>query len=66
MPFGLTNSPCTFMRSMNEVLKYFIGKFLIVYFDDILVYINTKGVAFERLEYGVEKVTTREVVDKFE
>jgi len=54
MPFGLTNAPTTFQSLMNEVFRDHLKKFILVFFNDILVYSRSLSDHYKHLEIVLE------------
>ena len=59
--FGLTNAPGTFQNIMNNVLKDVIGKFVIVYLDDIVVFSKDQAEHYKHLEVVLQLLREHEL-----
>ncbi|GJW10635.1 putative reverse transcriptase domain-containing protein [Tanacetum coccineum] len=65
MPFGLTNAHAVFMDLMNRVCKPYFDKFVIVFIDDILIYLNSKQEHEEHLKLILDLLKKEELYAKF-
>ncbi|GKB55363.1 putative nucleotidyltransferase, ribonuclease H [Tanacetum coccineum] len=65
MPFGLTNTPAVFMDLMNRVCKPYLDKFVIVFIDDILIYLKNEKEHEEHLKTILELLKKEELYAMF-
>src|SRR6266542_5611627 len=56
MTFGLCNIPATFQRLMNKILRPYIGKFVEVYLDDVIIHSRTKKEHIKHVRAVLQKI----------
>ena len=66
IPFGLTNSPSTFMCLMNNAFNKYLDQFVLIFLDDILIYSKTKEQNQQHLEIVLQTLREHQLYAKFE
>ena len=62
--FGLTNAPSTFQPPMNDVFKPYLRRFVLVFFDDILVFSPTLELHLQHLKTVLELLLQHQLYAK--
>nr|KYP37464.1 Retrovirus-related Pol polyprotein from transposon 17.6 [Cajanus cajan] len=65
MPFGLTNAPSSFQATMNDLFRPYLRKFVLVFFDDILVFSSNLEDHLIHLKSVLELLTTNQFFAKY-
>ena len=65
MSFGLTNAPAAFMSLMNGIFKPYLDLFVIVFIDDILIYLKSRKEHEEHLRIVLEILREKKLYAKF-
>ncbi|KAL0152007.1 hypothetical protein M9458_052725 [Cirrhinus mrigala] len=66
MPFGLVNSPSVFQSFINDVFRDMLGRWVIIYMDDILVYSETMDAHISHVRKVLKRLISHQLYAKAE
>ena len=59
--FGLRNAPAEFARFMSSNLREFLNEFVVVYFDDIIIYSDELESHWEQVKRVLQRLREKEI-----
>lgn len=65
MPFGLSNAPSTFQATMNDVFRPVLRQYVLIFFDDILIYNATPELHYSHLQHVLETLAHHQFYAKY-
>jgi hypothetical protein len=65
MPFGVTNAPAMFMDLMHRIFRLYLDKFVVVFIDNILIYLKRLEEHAAYLKLVLEKLREHKLYTKF-
>ena len=65
MPFSLTNAPTTFQSLMNDIFKGALRRFVLVFFEDILIFSSSWKDHLSHLEFVLNKLKHHQLFARF-
>lgn len=54
LPMGLTNAPATFQNAMNDLFRPYLGKWIVIYIDDLAIFSKTHAEHLEHLRIALQ------------
>ena len=65
MPFGLSNAPTAFMDLMHRIFQPYLGQFVVVFVDDILIYSQSEWEHEYHLRIALQLLRDHKLYAKF-